>query len=78
MVVETNDALLAAAKKLDAKLQALAAKVTMALVERSPRMASRVLNAIRRAPRAHADIGAIPRGALTGQFSGKEYLSDRC
>lgn len=29
MVVETNDALLAAAKKLDAKLQALAAKVTM-------------------------------------------------
>ena len=30
MVVETNDALLAAAKELDAKFQALAAKVTMA------------------------------------------------
>lgn len=30
MVVETNDALLAAAEKLDAKLRALAAKVTMA------------------------------------------------
>jgi uncharacterized protein (DUF302 family) len=29
MVVETNDALLAAAKELDAKLRALAAKVTM-------------------------------------------------
>jgi hypothetical protein len=30
MVVETNEPLLAAAKELDAKLQALAAKVTMA------------------------------------------------
>jgi cell division protein ZapA (FtsZ GTPase activity inhibitor) len=29
MVVETNDALLAAANELDAKLQALAARVTM-------------------------------------------------
>ena len=29
MVVETNDALLAAARELDAKLRALAAKVTM-------------------------------------------------